>query len=286
MHFNFRHLIILILLPCYVSAEETEHVEPDCPGMGTSTTVLDKGHIQWETGFDVEHVLGSHLISLPATSLRFGVDKFAEVRLDYEGVLVASDHPDDNPDTHDAHLYSPSHLYLGSKIKLWGGSETKKLKWIPKMSLLAEIGLPLTTDMAKWMPIAGDIDLLFENEITNWFSIGYDFGAHWLEWAPMPDFFASLALNFDPTDKLGFFIENYNYFDFDVDKEFFGYSTAYMVYLNFGVTYLVHPRVQLDLHAGFNCYNSEPMTSTPKNDAFLGIGVAWLIYSPQTGPDK
>ena len=114
------------------------------------------------------------------------------------------------------------------------------------------------------MPISGGIDLLFENEITNWFSIGYDVGAEWVEWAPMPDIFASLGFNFNPTEKFGVFVENYNFFDCDVDASLFGHSTAYMVYLNFGATYLVHPRVQR-------------MLSGPQNDVFVGFGVAWLI---------
>ena len=260
-----------------VAQSETAVVQPDRPGFGTGTTVLDRGVIQWELGFDVEHYLGTHLITLPTTSLRFGVDRRAELRLDYGGVLAVSDHPDTDPSTSDEHLYAPSPIYVGSKIMLWEGSEERRLKWIPKVSVMAEIGLPVTKEIAKRMPISGNIDLLFENEVTDWFSIGYDVGAHWVEWAPMPDIFASLGLNFSPIDKLGLYIENFNIFDCDADEILVGYSNVYMVYLNFGVTYLVHPRVQLDLYAGFNCFHSETMLSGPKNDSFLGFGVAWLI---------
>lgn len=69
-----------------VAQSETAVVQPDRPGFGTGTTVLDRGVIQWELGFDVEHYLGTHLITLPTTSLRFGVDRRAELRLDYGGV--------------------------------------------------------------------------------------------------------------------------------------------------------------------------------------------------------
>ena len=251
-------------------------VEADRPGTGTGPTVLERGVIQWETGFEAQHYLGLHAITLPATTFRFGLDKRAELRLEYAGALGLFDHSD-TISLPDRQFYAPTPLYIGSKIMLWEGSDERRLKWIPKISLMAEIGLPLTTEMAKRMPIAGNIDLLFENEITNWFSISYDFGAYWVEWAPMPDFFASLSLNFMPTDKLGLFVENYNSFDCDLDPAVLGYSTVHMVYLDFGLTYLVHPRVQLDLYSGFNCYHTEPILRGPKNDVFLGFGIAWRI---------
>ena len=265
----------LPLLPCV--AQETAVVRPDRPGMGTGTTVLERGVIQWETGFEIDHLPGLHLLALPTTLFRFGVDKRAELRLEFEGALVVNDHPDADPASPDDHFYITAPLYIGSKIMLWEGSEEARLRWIPRLSLLANIGLPTSKAMAENMPVWGSLDLLFENDITRWFSIGYNFGVHWNEWAPMPDFFASLGLNFTPTEKLGFFVENYNSFDCDVNPALFGSSTAYLVFLNFGVTYLVHPRVQLDLYAGFNCFNSVQMLSSPQNDSFVGFGVAWLI---------
>ena len=103
---------------------KTTVVQPDRPGMGTGTTVLERGVIQWETGFEVDHLAGLHLLTLPTTLFRFGVDKRAELRLE------------------------------------------------------------------------------------------------------------------------------------------------------FGVTYLVHPRVQLDLYAGFNCFHSEQILRSPQNDSFVGFGLA------------
>ena len=40
--------------------------------------------------------------------------------------------------------------------------------------------------------------------------------------------------------------------------------------LDFGFNYVVHPRVQLDLYASFNCQN-------PKSYFNIGLGIAWLI---------
>ncbi len=270
MHLLRNSVLALCLLPAWLFAQETA-VLPDRPGMGTGTTVLGRGLIQWETEVAVAHAPGMHELVLPNTLFRFGVDKRAELRLEYEGSLFLSDRPS----------YAPSPLKIGSKLMIWGGSEEKNLRWIPRTSLMLNLGVPVSRALAEVLPVSGSIDLLFESDITNWLSLGYNFGTHWREWAPAPDLFASLALNFTPTEHFNFYVESYNYFDCDVDKDVAGYSTGYDINLNFGVMYFPHPRWQLDAYAGFNCYASEPALSSPKNYAFLGIGVSWLIYAPE-----
>lgn len=269
-HLLRNSVLALCLLPAWLSAQETA-VLPDRPGMGTGTTVLGRGLIQWETEVAVAHARGMHELVLPNTLFRFGVDKRAELRLEYEGSLFLSDRPS----------YAPSPLKIGSKLMIWGGSEEKNLRWIPRTSLMFNLGVPVSRALAEVLPVSGSIDLLFESDITNWLSLGYNFGTHWREWAPAPDLFASLALNFTPTEHFNFYVESYNYFDCDVDKDVAGYSTGYDINLNFGVMYSPHPRWQLDAYAGFNCYASEPALSSPKNYAFLGIGASWLIYAPE-----
>ena len=264
-------------------AEQNEiWLSADRPGVGTGSEVLNRGFIQWETGFEAAHVPGAHSLTLPAALFRFGVHKRVELRLEYGGLLAINDHSDTVSITEDEHSYAPSPLYVGAKILLWdhhGGSLNRK--WIPRTALLVNVGAPLTRGMAKLMPVSGAVDLLFENEVTEWLSIGYDIGAQWVEWAPTPDIFASLGINFEPTDHLGLFIESYNFFDPDaLDLVRNTRYTHYDINLDFGLTYAVHPRVQLDAYAGFNLYNSEPMISGPKNFVFFGLGVTWLITHP------
>jgi hypothetical protein len=261
---------------------EHHHVEAneiwlsaDRPGAGTGSEVLDKGYIQWETGFECLHTLGAHMLTMPTSLFRFGVHKRVELRMEYTGVLMAVDHPDGDPRTADEHLYAPSPLCLGTKILLcdhYGGALEQK--WIPRTALLCNLGLPISKSLATDLPVSGSINLLFENEVTNWFSVGYDVGAHWLEWKPEPDVFASLSLNFQPTEQWGCFIENFNYFGFLPSA---AQNTVYNVFLDFGITYSPHPRVQLDVNAGFNCYDSDPLLSGPKNFAFAGLGIAWKL---------
>ena len=254
----------------------------DRPGAGTGSEVLNRGFIQWETGIEATHIPGLHYMTLPSTLFRFGVHKRVELRLEYAGILIINDHPDTIPNNNDEHVYAPNPLHVGAKILLCdhhGGSLDQK--WIPRTALLLNVGLPLTSATAQAMPIFGSVDLLFENEVTEWLSIGYNVGAHWEEWAPTPDVFVSLGVNFEPTDHLGLFVESYNVFD--PDAIHLADNTRYThcdIGLNFGLTYVVHPRVQLDAYAGFNLYNSESALSGPKHFAFLGLGVTWLIWHP------
>ena len=296
--------LLLALLPSLVAAKtvlpdsiwtirqkgEHHHVEAneiwlsaDRPGAGTGSEVLNKGYIQWETGFEVAHMSDFHLLTLPTTLFRFGLHKRAELRLEYTGTLPVSDHPESSPQTKDEGLYEPEPLNIGTKILLCGhhgGSLNRK--WIPRTALMLNIGIPLSPTLAKALPISGTIDLLCENEILEWLSIGYDIGAHWVDWAPTPDIFASLGINFTPTDHLDLFIESYNIFDTDaIDPATNRLQTHYDINLDFGLTYAVHPRVQLDIYAAINLYNSAEFISTPRNNASVGFGVTWLIWHPQ-----
>ncbi len=258
-------------------------VSADRPGVGTGSEVLNKGFIQWETGFEVAHVPGAHQLTLPTTLFRFGLHKRIELRLEYGGTLAIDDHQENTTGPQDRPAYyAPSPLHIGAKILLWdhqGGSLEQK--WIPRTALLLNVGVPITPTLAQMMPVSGSVDLLFENEVTDWLSLGYNIGAHWDEWVPAPDIFASLGLNFNPTDRLGLFIESYNIFDVAaIHPSTNTRYTRYDINLDFGLTYVVHPRVQLDAYAGFNLYCSDSSLSGPKNFAFVGFGVTWLIWHP------
>ena len=274
--------ILLIALICAIGAHAERnniHAIADRPGMGTGTNVLAFGFIQWESGLEVAHSERTHTLTVPTTLFRFGLGPWAELRFEYTGKLAIEDHAQER--TQATVSFTPEPLWIGSKIRLWQGSDEQKLKWIPRMSLLLNAGLPLTRDDAKSHPFSGTIDLLFENDLAEWLTLGYDLGIRWEDWAPTPNIFASLAFNFMPTEKFGVFVESYNTFDpdaFDANepKQTF---TVYDINLDFGVTYMVLPRVQLDAYAGFNIYHTKRMLSGPQNNVLFGMGVTWLLYA-------
>lgn len=237
-----------------IAQEEQPSVMADRPGMSTGPDVLPFLKVQWETGF--EGGWGDvHSVLLPTTMFRFGVTKFAEIRLEYDGGLVQHRHPQK-----DWWGYDVSPLTLGTKVRIFDS-----YKWVPKISLMANLAIPLTRAQLHDTHVAPSLHLLFQNDVTDWFNIGYDVGTEWDGVTAIPSTFLGICLGFNATDDLGVFVESYNYF-----TKYAMHDTEAECDLDFGLSYVVHPKVQLDLYAGFNCQD-------PRTMSFVGLGVAWMI---------
>ena len=246
--------VVALLMATVVGFAQEDHpgVMADRPGMSTGTDVLPFLKVQWETGF--EGGCGDvHSVLLPTTMFRFGVTKFAEIRLEYDGALFQTENP---------HKwgYDVCPLVLGTKVKIFDG-----YKWVPKISLMANLAIPLTRAQLHETHVAPSLHLLFQNDVTDWFSVGYDVGAEWNGVNATPATFLGVCLGFNVTDDLGLFVESYNYF-----TKYAMRNTEAECDLDFGLSYVVHPKVQLDLYAGFNCQN-------PRTMSFVGLGVAWMM---------
>ena len=260
-----KHLwiILLLLVSSVLMAQEQAAdelwMEPDRPGIATGTGVMPFKGVMWETGFEAgfgKDILGQNAYSvlLPTTMFRFGITKFAELRLEYDGVLVR--------DEDKKWSYEVAPLIIGTKVRIFDGSE--QYKWIPKTALMVNLAIPCTKEMAETMHVAPSVDLLFSNDVTNWFNIGYNVGVEWDGIQAKPYTFLALCLGFNITDQIGAFIESYNYF---TD---YGKNTDAECGIDGGFTFMVHDRVQLDVYAGFDARD-------PKASSYVGLGVAWLI---------
>ena len=285
-------VLMALLMPLWLMAQETAAVteevteevdveaEADQPGAGTGVNVLDRGLIQWEIGTEAGHLPGMHVLYLPYSLFRFGLGGRTELRLEYNGALLIDDKPFDDsiPDA----IYGPDPLWVGTKIRLWENPGDRQRRWIPNTSLMLNVGLPLTKTMAELTPITGKIDLLFENEWTNWLTMGYEVGVYWLEWAPTPDVFVALNFDFQIHEKWNTYVEWYAQFDPDAIDLNNGGKTFTMcdVNMDFGFTYTPHPRVVLDWYAGFNLYHTEADLRFPQNNCCVGMGVTWLLWHP------
>ena len=247
-------LVIALIISCGCFAqteEEQPSVAADRPGMSTGTDVTPFLKVQWETGFE-SYFTNEPGVLLPTTMIRFGVTRFAELRLEYDGVLNQHDRRKWN--------YEVQPLILGTKVKVFDG-----YKWVPKISLMANLAIPLTREQLHETHVAPSLHLLFQNDVTDWFNIGYDVGAEWDGVTAIPATFLGVCLGFKISDNFGAFIESYNYF-----TKYSMKKTEAECNLDFGFTCTVHPRVQLDLYGMFNCQD-------PKSDNGIGLGVAWLI---------
>lgn len=237
-----------------VVAQDEVNFSPDRPGAATGVGVMDFKSIAWETGLQYDYQAGAHGILLPTTMLRFGITRFAELRIEYDGALGSSDGK--------TWAYEVQPLIVGTKVKIFEGSEQHK--WIPATSLMLNLAVPSTKTLAESMHLAPSAYLLFQNEVTDWFNIGYNLGVEWDGVNTLPSTFVAVCLGFNITDDLGTFVESYNYING------YGKNLAGEANLDFGFNYMVHPRVQLDVYASINCQD-------PKAYSNAGLGVAWLI---------
>lgn len=247
-------LVIALIISCGASAqteEEQPSVAADRPGMSTGTDVTPFLKVQWETGFETYFTEDPGVL-LPTTMIRFGVTRFAELRLEYDGTLGRIERHKWN--------YEVQPLILGAKVKVFDG-----YKWVPKISLMANLAIPLTREQLHETHVAPSLHLLFQNDVTDWFNIGYDVGAEWDGVTAIPATFLGVCLGFNISDNFGAFLESYNYF-----TKYSMKKTEVECNLDFGFTCTVHPRVQLDLYGMFNCQD-------PKSNNGIGLGVAWLI---------
>ena len=253
-------IVIALLAINFTTFAQTEepNISADRPGMATGTDIMPFLKVQWETGFESTWS-GDPAFLLPTTMIRFGITRFAELRLEYDGSYYRFN----DFYGHREWAYDVQPLIVGTKVKIFEG-----YKWVPKISLLANLAIPLKRDIGAYATVrhvAPSLYLLFQNDVTDWFNIGYNVGAAWSGESPIPSTFLALCLGFNITDNFGAFLESYNYF-----TRYGKRNTEVECDLDLGFTYTVHPRVQLDLYGMFNCQD-------PRDFYGIGLGVAWLI---------
>lgn len=249
--------LILLVASAVMAQEQLAEelwMEPDRPGIATGTGVMPFKKVMWETGFEASLGTDGYSFLLPTTMFRFGITRFAELRIEYDGSLVRQ------PDKSWAYEVAP--LVLGTKVRIFDGSE--QYKWIPKTALMVNLAIPSTPALAASTHVAPSAYLLFANDVTDWFNIGYNVGVEWDGTQAKPNTFLALCLGFSITDNIGAFVESYNYI---TD---YGKNTDADCGIDAGFNFMVHERVQLDVYGAFNVRD-------PKASSQIGLGVAWLI---------
>lgn len=245
--------ILSIAFFCGISAFAQEEVEftADRPGASTGPSVVGHGVIQLEQGIQYDGTEGYGTYTFSNTLLRYGLFPNMELRLGGDAFL----YPSDGCDV--AYSAAFSGLSVGTKIKCFDGVGA-----IPAVSVLADFAVPYTASSGfNTDHLAPSLYLLFENPVTDWLSIGYNVGAEWDGTLAQPTTFAALCLGFSATDRLGCFVESYNYFN----------STFGNVYaMDFGLNWMAGKKVQLDIAANIDLTN-------PAQSWAISCGVAWQI---------
>ena len=242
----------LVLINGFCQAqEELPTISADRPGALTGTDVMPLHKLQWETGMGYESTKdGPHTLTLNNTLLRFGLFENAELRVGTDFLIWNSGQAEEP-------TFGFAPLTVGMKAKFYEGSG-----FLPSVALLAELQSPHvgTKDLLP-THLAPTLHLLFEHTVTDWLGVGYNIGAEWDGESATPTTFLGFGVYFDITEHIGTFVETYNYFHPEEENQYL---------TEFGFTWLVSRRVQLDLAADLDFQN------IGKHYAVSG-GVAWLI---------
>ncbi len=244
---------IMLSFICCFAQEELPTIVADRPGVIWGTDVMPLHKVNWENGLawerDYRGIEGSTTLTLDNTMLRYGLSENAELRLSTE--LLMSGHEGGFEPT----VGFPD-LVVGAKIKMYEGNGI-----LPSIGLLAEMALPVGATEFRVAHTAPSLYLLFQNDISDRFSICYNVGGLWDGESAVPSAFAGISLGYSFLDNLSAYIENYNVFAKGEDPDCF---------LGLGLAWLVTRRLQLDLSSDFNLndYNHYNLVS---------FGVAWMI---------
>ena len=249
-------VFVLFLIPLLVVAQDEISFSADRPGESTGPDVMPLRKVQWETGIGWSRYFGTDEYTINNTLFRYGLTKFAELRVGID--LLHSRTPSTNDYT-----TGLSALTIGTKVRVLEGDGA-----MPTVAILAELECPHIGSKA-FTPdhLAPSIYLLFNNDVVDWFGIGYAAGAEWDGTMPALTAFWAVTLSFSPTERLGLFLESYNRFSQYVNP-LLNSKGEYSI--DFGATWMVHPKVQLDVAANLNLQR-------PSQYYSVSGGVAWLI---------
>ena len=245
---RFLLSILLIAAVCGIAQEELV-VLPDRPGNSWGAYVMYHQKCGWDNGFALERLDDNGRSYTLSSVFRYGLFENIELRIGTDFLLNETMQPMNRQ-------MGVAPVTIGTKIKCYEGEG-----WLPSIGLLAQIQ-SARAGSSEFLPSqpAPSLYLIFENAVNDWFYVYYNAGLEWDGETATPTTFLSLYLGFDLTERLGTFVETYNYLHPEGNQ----YLTE------FGLYYLPSPRVQLDLEADLDFQQLGSYYS-------LGFGVSWMI---------
>lgn len=249
---SFIILAFLLAFGICHAQDEAISFPTERPGTTRGTAVLPLHKVSWENGFSYEHGFdNTRTTTFNNTIIRYGIFENVEIRVGTD-FLMCNDllHQDQAKQI----LVTP--FTFGTKIRCFEGEGI-----LPSVGVLAEFHSPHigSTDLLP-SHLAPTLHLIFENEVTDWFSICYNAGAEWDGETATPTTFLGLSLGFSVTDEIGTYVETFHYLHPD-ENQHMG---------EFGLTFSPSPRLQLDVETILDLQHLK--------DYFLvGCGIAWMI---------
>jgi hypothetical protein len=227
--------------------EQLNELTVDRPGIAEAPFTVSPGMFQLETGIDYYKRTNGEILFLPVTLFRAGLSSNTELRISVKNI---------QDQTTEQKLYGFSPLTVGLKTHI-----IEQRKWIPETDILVDLIIPHGRSDLQPPNLGHDLLLLFQNDLSSKTAINYNVGLIWDGFSEESQFTASFCFNYLPTDKVGLFME---YFDFLRRKGAKEHG------LDAGFTYLLHPMIQADFSAGISWISKNP-------NHFVSSGISFRI---------
>ena len=253
----------LLLFSWHADAQEVRPMATDRPGLGSDAPItVPKGYLQLEAGFQMDRDrrrqggfdLDETVWAYPTSLLRYGILDNWEFRVSFDVLSVESQLVNRSL-LRTEHGLSP--LTLGTKVSL-----TDEKGWIPDMAL--QLGLSIASTGSEsfrnrfTQPV---ISWLMTKSITDKLGLTINLGSSWQDDSPAANYNYAASFDMSLQDKLGVFLEFYG---------FMPESDTNTHLVNYGLTYLLNPELQLDVSSGVGL-------SGAATDYFIGLGISGRI---------
>jgi hypothetical protein len=217
-------------------------VVPDRPGFGDSTGVTPVGHFELELGYRFEYFdhgdTQSRTHDVPEALVRFGVlDDGLELRLETDGYEYSRSVNGSESDTQSGF----NDLQVGCKVKL-----SDQRQYLPNIALVVSTTVGVGSRKVSDRDVQPTIELTWDKDVGHGVDISGSGAARYSNTAG--DHFVqgagSVLVGYAVSDQIGWFAE---YFFISPNAN----DSATANYADFGATYLLTKRIQLDGTVGF-----------------------------------
>ena len=241
-------------------------IATDRPDQTETPNLVPKGRFQIETGAwvekDEDNAFSYTSTTVNTTLWKFGLSDHAELRLITEYLR-------DKKNEKSTNLVTP---YQGFNSVAIGGKFfiCEEHKFIPKVSLITHLQLPYM-GAKDYRPtnIAPRFRFLFQNTLSDRFSLSYNLGGEWDGISTNTTLIYSISLGINLIPNMAMFVESYGFL-----TENTGPNTQFKGdfindhRLDAGVIYVLTNDLQLDVSGGIGINEISP-------DYFYSCGVSW-----------
>lgn len=251
---KMRMLVLLSLLfgisilPAQAQ-EEREELNADRPDNSQGPSVVSRGYVQLEAGYNYQKLnTRIRTYAYPTALLRVGLLEGVELRL--QGAI--KDSVIENGTRRHIKGWGP--LSVGTKVRLWEESG-----WRPEAAIGAMLALPLASEVFKPDNVEPQFNLGFSNALSENMDLTYNLGYGWTDGNPEPSYGANITRQF--INKVSLYLEVFG-------SKGKGEPAEHQA--DMGILYLLLPNLQFDVAAGRRLNKAAP-------NHFITTGLAFRL---------